>query len=137
MSISFNAQSGFISVSFKHISPSFALNVLDLYTDEIDNHFREKDKKDAEISIRKLNPIIEQTTNSEMRQVFYRMLEGHYKTLLLTEVGENYLFESIVPPMIPEEKDGPKRLLIIFMGGLLGLVFGVTTALLSYFQKNY
>ncbi|GAB3003591.1 Wzz/FepE/Etk N-terminal domain-containing protein [Psychrosphaera aestuarii] len=115
--------SGLITLRVSHYSPYVAKELVNLLTVELNGYFKELDKKEAEKSIEVLANKISETSNADMQQVFYNMIEQHSKTLLMAEVNDQYLIKTLVSVMLPEKKSGPKRFLIVF----LSTVFGVLT----------
>jgi uncharacterized protein involved in exopolysaccharide biosynthesis len=59
-----------------------------------------------------------------MRNVFYGLIEEQTKTLMLAEASAEYALKTLSPAKVPEEKWGPKRLLVSVLGTFLGLLLG-------------
>jgi len=129
--LSRDSKSGLINLSVSHYSPNTAYDILSTLTIEINEHFRAVDQDNARLNIELLKAKISNTSNTEMRKIFYRMIENHSKTLLLTEVNEQYLFKTVVPPMKPERKDKPSRALLCILGTLLGVLVAILFALFN------
>lgn len=129
-------KSGLIKLSVKHYSPHIAKKVVDLLTAELNEYFKQLDQNEAMKSIEVLSRKIQETNNNDMQQVFYNMIEAHSKTLLMTEVNEQYLIKTVVPVMLPEKKDGPKRALICAFAFMLGLLFSSSYLVVRHFTKN-
>lgn len=74
---------------------------------------------------------------SDMRSVFYQLIEDQTKNLMLAEVESEFAFKTIDPAVIPEEKAGPKRALICVLATLLGGMLGVAVVLVRFaFRKE-
>ena len=71
-----------------------------------------------------------------MQNVFYQLIEEQTKTLMLAEVKDEYAFKVIDPPVVPEEKVGPKRALICILSILLGGMLGVAIVLIRYVSRR-
>lgn len=127
---------GLVILSVKHYSPKIAFELTKLLTKELNDHFRELDKQEAHASINFLTNKINQTSNTEMRQVFYSMIESHSQTLMMTEVNKQYLVKTLVPTMMPEQKDSPNRALILIFGAFLGGILALAYVLVRYFIKS-
>ena len=52
---------------------------------------------------------------------------------MLAQVRTEYLFKTIDPAVVPEEKDEPKRALICVLGFLLGGMLGVLWVLVRHY----
>ena len=122
--IQHDKNSGLYSLSVDHYSPSIAKTWVELLVKAINQHIQEKDKQEALKSIEYLQKQIENTKVSEMKSVFYKLIEEQTKNLMLAEISDEYVFKTISPPKVPEEKVKPRRALIVlaitFLGGLIG-----------------
>ncbi len=136
ISIDIDTKSGLVDLSVSHYSPFIAKSIVKLLTKELNEYFKEKDQKQAKKSINALSNKISETDNSDMQQLFYKMIEGHSKTLLMTEVSDEYLIKTLVPTMLPEEKSSPRRALIVLLGTLLGGSFAVCFVLFRAFKNQ-
>lgn len=120
-----------LRISVEGKSPQVTYKVVQLLIDEINTHFREKDQENARKSIEFLKKKIKKTTNTEMRAIFYNLIENHTKTLMLTEVDSEYLIKTLVPAMLPEKKSKPRRAVKVILGTVLGGIFSVALVLVQ------
>ena len=125
-----------IIVSFEHQSPILAEQIVRLMIEEIDDYARAKDKKKAEDSIAYLEQKLTETKLVEVEKVLYQMIETQTKTLMLAEVNEDYAFQVIDPPVVPELKTKPKRSLIVVLATLVGGMIGVLVVLVRSAIRN-
>jgi hypothetical protein len=102
-----------IFVSYEHVSPEFAYNVVNWLVQDINEYMRQADIDDANKSIRYLQQEADKSTVAELRNVVYALLEEQLKTLMIANVRQEYVFKVIDKAVIPEEKSGPKRALIL------------------------
>tara|TARA_B100000886_G_C20371894_1_gene469985 strand:+ start:79 stop:1023 length:945 start_codon:yes stop_codon:yes gene_type:complete len=128
-----DSDSGFITVSIKHQSPYIAKAWTELLISEINSFFRIKDQAEAQLAIDFLNAQIAQTNFKEVKQVIAQLLQQKTQQLSIIEVSDFYVFEYIDPPAVMEEKYEPKRLLMLIIGTLLGLSFGLIVSLIRYY----
>lgn len=135
ISIGIEKETGLINLSVSHYSPYVAKDVVTLLTTELNDYFKKIDQVEAEKSIDVLSKKIMQTHNNDMKQIFYKMIEQHSKTLLMTEVNEQYLIKTLVPVMLPERKSGPKRSIICILGALIGFFLSILVILTRYYMK--
>ena len=133
-----DSDSGFITVSVKHQSPYIAKAWTELMISEINSFFRIKDQAEAQLAVDFLNAQIAQTNFKEVKEVIAQLLQQKTQQLSIIEVSDFYVFEYIDPPAVMEEKYEPKRLLMLIIGTLLGLAFGLITSLIRHylFQKT-
>jgi LPS O-antigen subunit length determinant protein (WzzB/FepE family) len=71
-----------------------------------------------------------------METVFYQLIEEQTKTMMLAQVKKEYMFKTIDPAQVPDEKSGPKRALIVLLGTMLGGILSVLIVLIRYFTKS-
>jgi len=71
-----------------------------------------------------------------MKNVFYQLIEEQTKTMMLTEVSDEYVLKTIDPAQVPDKKDQPKRALIVVLGTMLGGMLSVLLVLIGHFTNN-
>ena len=132
-----NNKTGYVILSIKHLSPSIAKQWVEIFVDEINAFYRQKDKAHSEKAVVYLNKQMMANSFSEIRQATASLLEKEIQKLTLIEANKDYVFEYIYPPSIMEEKSEPIRSLIIFLSFLLGMVLGIIIVLFRhYFLKD-
>jgi len=125
-----------IIVSFEHRSPILGEEIVRLMISEIDDYARAKDKGKAQDSIEYLEAKLRETKLVEVEKVLYQMIESQTKTLMLAEVNEDYAFQVIDPPIVPELKSKPKRSLIVVLATLVGGMVGVLIVFIRSAIRN-
>lgn len=133
LSVSTNKQSGIITLSIEYYSPELAKQWLVLLVKDLNSFMREKAQKEAQNSINFLTKKLQQTQLADMQTVFYQLIEEQTKTMMLTEVSEEYVLKTIDPANAPDEKAKPKRALICVLGTMLGGMLSVLVVLIRYF----
>ena len=58
------------------------------------------------------------------------------KALMLAEANEDYIFKEIESPIAPEIPFYPNKILIVVLGILLGLTFGMLAALYKFYFES-
>jgi uncharacterized protein involved in exopolysaccharide biosynthesis len=134
--VSEDKKSGLISVSIEYFSPQIAKRWLDLYISAINKHMQDRQILKVGRNIEYLEAQIEKTAITEMREVFYTIIEEQIKSKMLAEASPNYAFEAVSPSMVPEEKSQPKRALICVLGGLLGGMLSVLLVLVLHYARK-
>ena len=132
-SVSQDKQTNFVLLSFEFFSPSLTKAWIDLLVQEINLEIKLRDVAEAETSILYLTEQLEKTSIADMQSVFYELIEEQSKTVMFAEVREEYVFKTIDPAVMPEEKDSPPRALICIAATLLGGFVGVLFVLGLYF----
>lgn len=125
-------KTGVISLSIKHKSPHIAKKWTELYVNEINSFYRQKDKLEAQKSITYLNNQIAKTNLSEIKQVMAELLQQEIQKLTLVEASEFYVFEYIDHPVVMENKYSPNRALICILGALIGGIISILVVLIRH-----
>jgi uncharacterized protein involved in exopolysaccharide biosynthesis len=74
------------------------------------------------VSINYLEAQLATTDVSALQQSLFALVQTQTEKLMLAQTSPEYIFEIIDPAYIPEKKNGPKRVLIIFLVGILGTI---------------
>lgn len=130
-----DAATDFIRIGFKHASPDLAAEWTGLVIKDLNNAIREQEIKEAESSIAYLRQQIDQTPLTELRKLFFNLIQSQTETMMLANVREEYVFKTIDPATVPESKSEPSRAIISLMGALLGLFFAISYLLIDYFYS--
>tara|TARA_B100000401_G_scaffold437220_1_gene382314 strand:+ start:1079 stop:2005 length:927 start_codon:yes stop_codon:yes gene_type:complete len=130
-------KTGFITVRLEYFSPYLAKEWLDLLMHDLNNFMRDRDVREAELSIEYLNNEVSGTKSEALKDVFYNLIKTNTEKKMLAFSREDYLFRIIDPPIAPEEKSSPNRPLICILGFLLGLMFSFIYVLfMNYIFRN-
>ncbi|HHQ4663532.1 Wzz/FepE/Etk N-terminal domain-containing protein [Aeromonas veronii] len=131
-SISKDAKSGLVTVAVEYYSPESAKQWVDWLVADLNEAMKLRDQTDATRNISYLKAQLEKTPVADMQKVFYQLIEDQTKTLMLTEVNQEYVFKTLDPAVVAEEKAKPKRALIAVLGTLLGGMLGVMIVLVRH-----
>ncbi|MBB1474336.1 Wzz/FepE/Etk N-terminal domain-containing protein [Shewanella sp. SG41-3] len=129
-------ETGMVTVSVEHISPAVAHQWVNWLVQDINKEMKDRDVAEATRSTTFLKSQIEQTNIADIRSILYKLIEEQAKTIMFAEVRDEYVFKTIDPALIPEEKSKPKRALICVLGTMLGGMLGVMLVLIRYFVKK-
>jgi uncharacterized protein involved in exopolysaccharide biosynthesis len=133
LTVSADAKTGFVTIAIEHQSPYIAERWTTLLVEELNHVMKEQDVSEAQRSINFLNQQLERVALAEMRTVFYQLIEEQTKTIMLAEVRDEYIFSTIDPAVVAEEKAKPKRALICILGVMLGGMLAVMFVLIRHF----
>lgn len=131
-SISQDTKSGLVTVAVEYHSPESAKQWVDWLVADLNEAMKLRDQTDATRNITYLKAQLEKTPVADMQKVFYQLIEDQTKTLMLTEVNQEYVFKTLDPAVVAEERTKPKRALIAVLGTLLGGMLGVMIVLVRY-----
>ncbi|MGR5341947.1 Wzz/FepE/Etk N-terminal domain-containing protein [Vibrio astriarenae] len=127
--VSENKENGMVIISIQHQSPFLAKEWIDWIVKDINSWMKNKALSESTRKIQYLEGQIKQTQVTELQNMFYSLIEEQYKTLMLAEVDDEFVFKTIDPAVYPEDKSGPKRALICILSLMLGLIVGVLIVL--------
>lgn len=136
LSVSQDKDTGFVTLAVEHYSPYVAQRWVDLLVKEVNAVLKEKDMGEARRSIDYLQGKLSQVAIADMKTVFYQLIEEQTKTVMLAEVRDEYVFSTIDPPVVAEEKAKPKRALICVFGIMLGGMLSVVLILIRHFVRQ-
>jgi uncharacterized protein involved in exopolysaccharide biosynthesis len=131
--VNLNTKTGFIYLSYDHISPEFAYEFISLIIDEVNSLARQKDIQEAADAMVYLEKEMEDYTQVGIQASIGQLIESQLKTKMLANVRENYLLDPIDSPMLPDMKSKPYRAKIVIIGTLIGFVLSLLiTIIMSY-----
>lgn len=129
--------SGLVTVAVYHQSPEFAQEATAWLVKEINSNMRERDIEEAQRSLNYLNEELQKTSLSNMQQVFYELVEQQTQTIMLANVRPEYIFQTLDPAVVPEQKEKPSRALICIIGTFLGGLLSLCIVLMRHmFRRN-
>jgi len=118
-------ETGMVTISVEHLSPAVAQQWVAWLIQDINKVMKDRDVAEANRSSEFLNKQIALTNVADIRIILYKLVEEQAKTIMFAEVRDEYVFKTIDPALVPEEKAKPKRALICALGTLLGSMLGV------------
>lgn len=133
LTVSQDNETGFVTVAVEHQSPLVAQRWVSLLVDNVNYVMKEKDVAEARRSVEFLQNQLSEVALADMRTVFYQLIEEQTKTIMLAEVRDEYVFSTLDPAVVPEEKVRPKRALICILGTMLGGMVGVLLVFILHF----
>ena len=121
-----------VALQIDWTNPELAAHWANLMVDRLNDHLRQQDVAEARRSIEFLNQELSRSSVIEARQGISRLIESQTEVAMLANVRDEYAFK-ILDPAVPAEHDEfirPKRLMIVIVGFMLGLLLGVAAAMM-------
>ena len=118
--------SGFISISFSHISPIFAKDFLDLIINQINELTRINDLNKSQGSLDYLYEKYTAEKNADIRDAISELIKSQIKIQTFAYIQEEYLVEIIDPPFAPEVKSSPQRSIICILAAFFGFTLSIS-----------
>lgn len=136
LSLSEDKETGMVTLKLKSFSPPVAKKWADLLVKDINGHMRQQDVQDAEARIAYLEEKLNETNIAGMQQVFYQLIESETRTVMLASAQHEYIFETVDPAVVPQEKSEPKRAIITVLAIMLGGMLGLLIVFVSAFARS-
>ena len=130
------AESSTIKFSVEHISPVIAQQWVNWLIEDINLEVKQRDVTEAIKSTEFLTEQLEKTKVSDIRSILYNLVEEQTKTIMFANVRDEYVFKTIDPAIVPEEKFKPRRAVICIAGTFLGVVLSFFFLVLRFFLKQ-
>lgn len=135
--VSEDKENGMVTISITNKSPYLAQKWVTLLVEDINEWMKKKALSEAGSKIEYLEGQINRTQVTELQNMFYSLIEEQYKTQMLAEVEGEFVFKTIDPAVVPEERSGPRRSLTSVLATLLGGIFGIAIVLVRFaFRKE-
>ncbi|MEX2162779.1 MAG: GNVR domain-containing protein [Sulfuricaulis sp.] len=128
--VNLDKRTGLVTLIVEWTDPALAAKWANDFTRHVNTRLRTEAIEDAEKSIAYLGKQLPTTTSVEVQQAIYRLIETQTKKKMVASTREEYAFKVIDAAVIPERKIRPKRILMIVMGFLIGLMFAVSVVLI-------
>ena len=133
LSIQKDKMTGFISIQFKHHSPIFAKEFLNLIVNNLNELTRANDLKESELALEYLKSQLVTAENNEVLKSINQMILAQLKTQMFVNVRNDYLVKEIEPAYVPESRFSPSRSAICILGTLIGGLFSLLIVLIRFY----
>ena len=136
LGVSEDTQTGYITVSIDHQSPVVAAQWVNWLVEDVNAAVKAQEVGEAEKSIEYLKQQVANTSLADLQAMFFELIQSQTETVMLAEVRPEYVFKTIDPAVVPEEKSKPSRALICILGTLLGGTLGVVIVLMRHYARS-
>ena len=136
LGVSEDKQTGYVTVSIDHQSPVVAAHWVNWLVEDVNAAVKAQDVSEAEKSIEYLKQQVANTSLADLQAMFFELIQSQTETVMLAEVRPEYVFNTIDPAVVPEQKSKPSRALICVLGTLLGGMLGVVIVLIRHYARS-
>ena len=136
LSIDEDTKSGLIKLSVSWKDPQVAAEWTNDLVKQLNEQLRGQAISDSKKRVGYLEQELAKTTLQDMRAVLYNLLESEKQKAMLANVNEDFALEVIDPAVAPEQRETPKRKLIVIFGGLCGAFLGIFVVLFFQFLRK-
>ncbi|QYK00277.1 Wzz/FepE/Etk N-terminal domain-containing protein [Shewanella psychrotolerans] len=127
---------GLVRISIEHLSPTIAQQWVTWLIEDINAEMKKREVSEAIKSTEFLEKQISETNVADIRTVLYQLIEEQTKTIMFAEVRDEYVFKTIDPAIVAEEKFKPKRALVCIVGTLFGGFLASLFVLIRFFLRK-
>lgn len=135
--VSQDKETGLVVLAIENQSPVHAKEWIEWMIQDINEYMRERDVREAKKSIEFLHEKINEIPSSELRAVFFELIQDQTQKIMLAEARPEYVFNTIDPAIVPEEKVRPKRVIICVLGLMVGFALGVLIVILRSYRAGW
>ena len=136
ISISQNRKTRLITLQVDHLSPVVAHQWSLWIVKETNAILANSQIIKSKASIEYLNRQIKITPYSELKTMFYNLIQESTQSMMLASVNPEYVLSTIDPPVIPERKSKPKRSSVCILGTILGGMLSILIVLIRRYGFN-
>lgn len=134
--LSKNKDTGIVTLKIRHRSPVVAARWAELIVVSINNSLREYVIQQSSKAISYLEEQRNSNVLVKIDEVFSNLVEEQVKTIMLARVNDDYIFKTIQRPRIAQFRSEPNRMLIVVVGTVIGLLFGITVVLFGEYVNR-
>jgi len=135
--VSVDKKTGLVILAIEWKDPALAAKWANSLVRQVNSRLRNEAIEEAEKSTAYLEKQLASTSSVEIQQAIYRLVEAQAKKKMVANAREEYAFSVIDPAVTPEKRSKPRRLLIIAIGFLIGLLGAVLIAsMASRFRRE-
>tara|TARA_B100000212_G_scaffold220598_1_gene167062 strand:- start:2393 stop:3316 length:924 start_codon:yes stop_codon:yes gene_type:complete len=132
LTVTKDLDSGFITISYTHLSPVFSKELIDLIVDQINEVSRDKDLEESEKALVFLENQLTQYQQVELIKSINAMIKSQLQTKMMANISDDYLVKTIDKPYVPEIKSFPSRVFFAALGFFVGLVISISYILIQF-----
>ena len=125
-----------VLMTITHISPTQARDWLVYIVEDLNKILSQRDVAEVKESIKYLEEQISNTNVSDLKELFYGMIESQTSKAMLAEVRSEYAFRVIDPAIAPELKHSPHRAVITIQSVIYSFI-AITVLCVMLYINNY
>tara|TARA_B100001013_G_scaffold329438_1_gene243743 strand:+ start:103 stop:1086 length:984 start_codon:yes stop_codon:yes gene_type:complete len=122
-----------VKVEMLHPTPQKAKEWLEWVIEDLNEYFREADRKEAEEAIAYLQEKMSKNNLSNLDKMFAALVESQTKTLMMVNSKKGYVYRTLDKAYEPKQRVSPRRTLIVVAISGIGGLITVFLVLIVYF----
>lgn len=125
-----DVKTGLATLAIEWSDPALAAQWANRLVQRINAERRAEAIREAETNIAYLKEQLAETSLVEMQQAIYQLIEIKIKKIMVAKSQDEYAFKVIDPAVPPQEYVRPKRVVILVLGFLCGLLVSLFVVLI-------
>lgn len=130
VSVKEDKTTGLVHIAVKWKSPQLAQRWASELVRRTNEVLRQSDLDESEHRLAFLNEQASKTSDVDLKRAIYTLIQQELKQETVVRGSDQYAFKIVDPPVVPEKKSSPNRVLIVVLGFLGGWLFGIGTIVL-------
>ena len=114
---------GLITISYDHLSPVFAQEIILAIVEQINEIMRTRDLIESQNSINFLKSKIQNEQILDIRSSLNQIMLNELKKEIFANIKKDFILEYVDRPYIPETKYSPQRSLIVLVTAFMSVIF--------------
>ena len=135
-SYKFDPDSGVINFSLEWEDPELATQWANDLITSLNDFLREEEIKNSESNIFFLEQQAEAVSISNLRLMLDGLILEEIKKITLAKTTKDFAFKVLDPAVIPLERHGPQKRLIVMFGTIIGFIISIVLIFFRRFLKN-
>jgi len=134
--VDLDSKTGLVTLTIDWTDPEVAAQWVRLHVDGVNRRVQADAVREAERSVAYLMEQVEKTSNVELRETLFNLVEAQTKKAMLARARDDYAFRVIDPPVAPDLPDHPRRRFIVALALVGSALVAVFAALvLEYLRR--
>jgi uncharacterized protein involved in exopolysaccharide biosynthesis len=134
--VNYNMKEDLITMTVNFRDPEIAATLVNCFITELNERMSSEAKRIASINKAYLERQLLETKDPLVQQKIYNLIADKIETTMMAEVKEGFAFKVLDPPMAPDKKSKPKRLLMVAVAFMVSLFLGIFIVLMKEHIKK-
>lgn len=125
VSVKEDKTTGLVHITVRWTSPQLAQRWASELVRRTNEVLRQNDLDESEHRLEFLNEQALKTNDVDLKRAIYTLIQQELKQETIVRGSEQYAFRIVDPPVVPERKSSPNRVLIVCLGFVGGWLAGI------------
>jgi len=138
LTVTMDLQSGLYTISIKYSDGELAADWVNKLIYYLNLHLRNSAINESKKSIKYLEDELKSTSQEEIKDAIFMLIQQQMTTAMLANVQEEYAFKILDPAVAPQNRLGIPRSQMMIISGILGILIGLILAFIKgyFFEED-